>query len=475
MKTTVSIFWSVICISHIAGFLLSNNDEYQVWLTTGDQSKKLSRESPISVSSSYYGYSVWVDRNKRRQTIEGFGAAITNSAAYVIYHSPKRNAIMRDLFGSGIDELGMSYIRLTMGCSDFQAVAPYTYDDLPNGVSTDFDLHHFSINKDKDFVIPILQEALSINPNLKIVASPWTAPAWMKTTHNLFGGDLNSDARYLRTYAQYFVRFIQDYSANGIKIESLTVQNEPLLSRNDYPTMSINVDIMKTFIRDHLGPAFRQANIQTKLLIYDHNWSGSWYPEQILNDAAAKQYVSGVAWHGYEGRHDAPSAFHNLHPDVGMYFTEISGGEWGPRFDDTLTWDMRIIFIGQTLAWAKVVLLWNIALNEHHGPKVGVGGCSNCRGVITIPSNSQSYTKNVEYYALGHMSKFVKPGAVRLETNSFNWDDLQCVAFQNPDGTTVIVVQNPNESKAASFSLDLDGKHYHYNSLPPKSVATFVK
>ena len=371
---------------------------------------------------------------------------------------------------------GISYLRLVMGGSDFQAVAPYTYDDLPNDVNTDFNLTHFSIDKDRAFVIPILKEALSINPSLKILATPWSAPAWMKKSHSLNGGEINTDSNYLRALAHYFVKFIQAYEAEGIHIDALSVQNEPLLSRSGYPTMKMEAATQQTFIRDHLGPLFKQPGSRTnaKILIYDHNWSGSWYPEQVLSDPNAAQYVSGVAWHGYDGRHDTPNAFHNKHPTVGMYFTEISGGGWDTNFTSIITWNARIIFIGQTRAWAKTVLLWNLALDEHHGPLVDVHGCQDCRGVVTIPQNSGSYQREAEYYILGHFSKFVKPGAVRLESNYFNWDDLQCVAFSNPDGSTVIIVQNPNSGKSASFSLDIDAKHYHYNNLPPQSVVTFV-
>lgn len=362
-----------------------------------------------------------------------------------------------------------------MGCSDFQAVQPYTYDDLPSGVQTDFNLNYFNISKDHAFVIPILKEALSINPSLKILATPWTAPAWMKKSHKLFGGEINTDSRYLQVLAEYFVNFIKAYRNEGIQIDSLSVQNEPLLSRDDYPTMTMSAATQQSFIRDYLGPLFRSRNINTKILIYDHNWSGAWYPEQVLSDQRILPYVSGVAWHGYDGRHDTPNGFHDKHPSVGMYFTEISGGGWDTNFASTLTWDARIIFIGQTRAWCKTVLLWNFALDENHGPRVGVHGCQNCRGVVTIQQNSNTYHKEVEYYILGHFSKFVKPGAVRLESNSFNWDDLQCVAFVNTDGSTVVIVQNPNSSKTASFSLDIDAKHYQYNNLPPQSVVTFVK
>ncbi|XP_052256941.1 uncharacterized protein LOC127862039 isoform X2 [Dreissena polymorpha] len=438
-------------------FLLNTNDEYQVWLTTGDMTKKLNREPSCMVTNNHHGYSVWVDRNKRRQTIDGFGAALSNSAAYVLFHSPNRHVIMRDLFGTDENQLGVSYLRLVMGASDLMAVDAYTYDDLANSRDTDFNMSHFTIQKDKDFVIPVLKEALVINPSLTILASPWSSPAWMKMSHKLFGGDFNNGQQYMNAYALYFVKFIEAYQTEGIHIDAITIQNEPLLSRDDYPTMNMNLDVTKAFIRDHIGPMFRKRNINTKILVWDFNWSGAWFPEALVNDGAVKQYIGGVAWHGYDGRHDAPDAFHTKHPDVAL-----------------LTSFTRLIFIGQTKSWSKNVLLWNLALDEHNGPHYHVGGCGNCRGVITVPSGG-GYSKNVEYYAMGHMSRFVKPGAVRLETNNFGWDELQAVAFVNLDGTTVIVVQNPNTSRPASFSLDIDAKHYQYNNLPPQSVVTFVK
>lgn len=179
---------------------------------------------------------------------------------------------------------GVSYIRICIGASDMMAETPYTYDDLSSPYNTDFNLDNFTINKDQRFVIPVLKEALQINPALKIMASPWSAPAWMKKSHKLFGGDFNDDPAYMEAFAKYLIKFIQAYETEGIPIHSFTVQNEPLLSKDDYPTMVMNVDVMKTFIKSHLGPALRQNNLQTKLLIWDFNWSGEWYPENILND-----------------------------------------------------------------------------------------------------------------------------------------------------------------------------------------------
>ncbi|KAL3870680.1 hypothetical protein ACJMK2_038724 [Sinanodonta woodiana] len=452
--------------------LAGDNSVLEVWLTTGDGHKKLSHESSVHASQGTNGGQlVTVDRNRHYQTVDGFGAAISNSAAYVIYHSPQRHEIMQTLFGSS--GIGISYIRLTMGGSDLQAVPPYTYDDLPSGVATDFNLDHFSIAKDREFIIPILKEAISINPKLKILGSPWTAPAWMKTSHSLFGGAFRAEDRYYQALSQYFLKFIQAYAAEGIPIDSITTQNEPMLSRDSYPTMTMSWENQRDLIKTYLGPLFKSHNIKTKIIIFDHNWSGSDYPEHILADSTASSFIAGVAWHCYEGRHDTPLYFHEKHPHVGMYFTECSGGGWDTNSAGTLAFDMRNLFIGQTRAFAKIVLLWNLALDEHSGPKVGVNGCQDCRGVVTVNSNG-GYQKNIEYYSIGHMSKFVQPGAIRLESPYFGWDDLHTVAFKNPDQSVVIVVVNAYSGHPKSFTIELDGKHFQYSNLPNQSVVTFI-
>ncbi|CAH1780737.1 unnamed protein product, partial [Owenia fusiformis] len=395
--------------------------------------------------------------------MDGFGAAITNAAAYNIYSSPQRSQIINDLFGK--DGIGISYIRLTMGGSDFQAVAPYTYNDMPSG-GEDFALNFFSIDNDRDFIIPVLKDALAANPTLKIMATPWSAPAWMKNTRSLNGGFLRDEC--MSVYADYFLRFVQAYASEGITINAITVQNEPLHESQDYPTQHMWWQQQSTFVREHLGP--RLSATSTKIIVYDHNWDDTAFTTGILNDQGTRAFVDGSAWHCYGGNHDSPGGVRNQFPDKNIYFTECSGGEWSPDFGNNLVWNTRLLFIGQPRVWAKTVLLWNMALDSNHGPKVGVGGCSDCRGVITV--DRTSYQREVEYYLIGHFSKFVPTGSVRIDSSNFGWDDVHTVAFEAPDGAIVAVVLNPSSTNTVNFNLNLSGSTYQYNNLPPKSVVT---
>ncbi|KAK3087645.1 hypothetical protein FSP39_008702 [Pinctada imbricata] len=465
MKRILAIY---ICFGVCSSFLF-NNGPLEVYVTCGDGSKKLSPEPSLN-SGSGSGTRINVDRSKRYQTMDGFGAALTNSAAYVIYHSPRRHEIMRSLFGwNGI---GISYVRLTMGGSDFQAVNAYTYDDLPDNNQNDFGMNRFSIDKDKAFVIPILKEALTLNPKLKVMATPWSAPAWMKNNKNLFGGDFNSGSQYQEAYASYFVKFIQAYASEGIKIEAITVQNEPLHKSDSYPTMGMSWQLERDFIKYHLGPKFRSNGINTKILIFDHNWDLKDYPEHIMSDSSAAQYIDGSAWHCYGGRHDTPESFHNKFPSKNIYFTECSGGDWDTNYYDGIVWNFRILMIGQPRSWAKSVLLFNLALDDNHGPRQGVSGCKDCRGVLTVHGDG-SFTKNFEYMYIGHMSKVVQPGAVRVDSSWLGWDSLQSVAFENPDRSVAAVVLNPTASDQ-QIHVDIDGTSYPYN-LKAHCVASFLK
>lgn len=369
--------------------------------------------------------------------------------------------------------IGIEYIRLVMGGSDFNAVEPYTYDDVESG--EDFEMAQFTIEKDLDFTVPLIQLILDINSNIKIMASPWSAPAWMKDNNNLNGGQLKSESQYLEALAEYFVRFVQAYAEQGIEIDAFTTQNEPEHASGGYPTMAMSSEQQKQLIRDYLGPKLVEAGLNTEIVIWDHNWDGAAFPLDILSDSSAKQFVGGTGWHCYGGDKDAPQGVRDQHPDIDVYFTECSGGEWSTDFASNLGWNMQQLFIGQTRVGARSVFMWNMALDENHGPRVGVtGGCSDCRGVITIPS-SGSIEKNVEYYSIAHFSKFVRQGAQRINSAMLPDDDIESVAFQNPDGSMVVVVTNLNWDQSKSFQVSLDWEYFKYDNLPARSVATFIR
>jgi len=440
----------------------------EVWLTTGDGSEKLQRQSDISLSpgSGSNSLQIQVDEDITYQQMDGFGAALTDSAAWLISNTldvTQTYALLNKLF-SPTDGIGISYVRLAMGASDFVASTHYTYDDMPPGL-TDTDLVSFSIARDQAYIIPILQQAKGINPRLKVMGSPWSAPAWMKSPETLYGGSLQSENN--QVYADYFVKFIQAYQAEGIPIDAVTVQNEPHHTDGSYPTMRMERSEQASFVKDHLGPAFDSADIGAKILIWDHNWDEPDYPLGVLGDTDAKRFIAGSAWHCYAGSADAQTVVHNAHPDKDIYFSECTGGDWDTDFASVLVWNFQNLFIGAIRHWAKAVLLWNLALDENNGPHNG--GCEDCRGVVTIRQDGTVHY-NVEYYTIGHLSKFVIPGAYRIESNLYN-GQVETVAFQNPDGSKVLIALNPSTSPE-TFDVEWNGHHFSY-SLPAQSVATF--
>lgn len=443
----------------------------KVWLTTGDKLRLLNREGDLSIRSKQSGSFplITVDTATTFQSIEGFGAALTGSSAYNLNRKMSdinRQTVLKMLFDAN-DGIGISYIRLTIGSSDF-SLSDYTYDDMPAG-QTDEDMSAFSLEKDMPDVIPIAKEILAISPNLRIMGSPWSPPAWMKTSGSMKGGRLNTSA--YGSYAKYFVHYIQSMQAEGIPIDAITIQNEPLYFTANYPCMEMQATDQLSFIKNHLGPAFDTNNIETKIIVYDHNWDNTQYAISILNDPDARKYVAGSAFHAYGGYVSAMSTVHNAHPDKDLYFTEISGGAWANDFGDNLMWNMKNIFLGTTKNWSKVALLWNLVLDQNYGPTNN--GCDNCRGVVTYNTVTEQITYNEEYYSIGHMSKFVRPGAVRVSSHlDQTLTNLDAVAFLNADGSKVIVLCNYS-SDYKSFTMKQGNKYFNY-SVAPKSVASIV-
>jgi glucosylceramidase len=379
-----------------------------------------------------------------------------------------------------------------MGGSDFVAQAAYTYNDLPPG-ETDYEMRRFSIAHDEAQILPLLRQALALNPELRIIASPWSPPAWMKTNQSLIGGQLIDDPRIYRAYARYFVEFLLAYECAGVPVHAVTPQNEPQ-NRNPsgYPGMFMSAGQQAKFIAE-LGPALLAAGLDTKILAYDHNWSmhpddidstppgetpETEYPSMVLADARAAPWVDGVAYHCYFGDPSRQSELHKTFPGADIYFTECSGSH-GPTdppeqvFSDTLKWHARNLVLGVTRNWSRTVINWNLALDPSGGPHVG--GCETCTGVVTV-GPGQTVTRNAEYYTLGHLSRFVRPGAVRVASTSFGttgWNgQIQDVAFRNRDGSTALIVHNQSDDPR-SFAVAV-GRHSFEYSLPGGALATFV-
>lgn len=442
-----------------------------VWLTKGNKTKLFSKEADLSImptNTTTYPL-ISVDTATKFQEIEGFGAALTGSSAYLLNQkldATARTAALNDLF-SPEEGIGISYLRLTMGASDF-SLSDFTYDDMPAG-QTDYSLENFSLGNDQVDVIPVLKEIVQISPAINLMGSPWSPPAWMKTNGNLKGGKLKPVC--YDVYADYFVKYIRQLQNEGITISAVTPQNEPLFYTAGYPCMEMQPADQLSFIKSSLGPKFAAAGLSTKIIIYDHNWDNTNYAISILNDPGARAFIAGSAFHAYAGEVSAMTTVHNAHPDKGLYFTEISGGAWANDFAGNLMWNMKNIFIGTTENWSKTALLWNLALDQNHGPTNN--GCADCRGVITINNSSGNITKNEEYYSIAHFSKYVRPGAVRISTVvPQSLSNTGVVAFQNLDGTKAMVISNySNETK--TFSIKQGIRNFSY-SLSGQSVVTLV-
>ena len=410
---------------------------------------------------------IFVNDTKQFQTIDGFGASLTDSSAWLLRNKlsdAQFQKLMERLFDRE-KGIGLNLLRQPMGSSDF-ALEDYTYDDMPPGQS-DPDLQHFSIEKDERYIIPVLRAALAVNPKIKILATPWSPPAWMKSNDSLVQGSLRPDD--YDAMARYFVKFVKAYERAGIPIFDVTMQNEPLNIEADYPSLLMSSSEQAAFLGTALGPAFRAAGLRTKIFIFDHNWDLTHYPIEVLSDARAAAYTSGIAIHCYGGNAAAQSELHERYPNLPIWLTECSGGSW--QKGNLLDEQVRLI-IDSTRNWSHSVILWNLALDQNHEPHLG--GCKNCRGVITVKTDDGTgeAVPTVDFTALAHVSKFVRPGARRIESNTFGPGSLEDVAFRNPDGSIVLLVLNSG-SKPITFNISWKEKYAVY-TLPGNSAATFT-
>ena len=457
----------------------------RLWLTTGDQSSLLAEQPRVAIGPPVDGVPlITVDPTRTYQRVEGFGASITDSSAHLLASSPHRDAIMRDLFDPE-HGLGLGYLRQPMGASDFVAGEHYTYDDLPAG-HTDYRLAHFSVAHDRAEILPLLRQARSLNPSLKVMATPWSPPAWMKTNGSLVGGRLRDDPRVYHAYARYFVRFVEEYRRAGVPVDALTVQNEPQnRNPNAYPGMDLRPDEEARLVAE-VSAELHRAGLRTRLLGYDHNWSlhpndvgppddpaDPEYARTLLADPGARKALAGTAFHCYFGDPERQSQLHDAYPDKDVYFTECSGSvsqNPATTFPDTLHWQTRMLTVWAVRHWARSVITWNLALDPAGGPHNG--GCDTCFGVVTVDPASGRATPTASYYVLGHASRFVRPGAARIDSTVSG--TIQDVAFRNPDGSIALLVVNDDWGTGSQrFSVRLGGLAFSYE-LPAGAVATFV-
>lgn len=434
------------------------------WLTKPDQSVLLQKQNKFSLNQKNRGEfpTVEINENQRFQTIDGFGYTLTGGSAFVINQldkNTKRN-LLQELFGKKKDSISISYLRISIGASDLN-FAPFTYDDLPEG-ETDLNLEKFSLSMDEKHLIPLLQEILRINPKLKIMGSPWSAPLWMKDKNSFWGGHLQP--KYYEVYAQYFARYIKEMEKRGIKIDAITPQNEPLHDGNN-PSMLMSPSEQIAFVKI-LGKAFQSANIKTKIIIYDHNCDNPNYPIEVLNDAEANKFIDGSAFHLYGGDIGCLSKVKTAHPDKNLYFTEQYTSSKG-EFGGDLNWHIKNLIIGATRNWSRNVLEWNLANDANFKPHTP-GGCNVCKGALTIANNT--ITRNVSYYIVAHASKFVPPDSVRIASSEFK--NFSNVAFKTPNGKIVLIAQNDGK-ETANFNIKFKKKQAAA-TLPAGAVGTFI-
>lgn len=446
--------------------LASDDHEVSRWMTTGNRTSLLEKQPGMSfVAQSTFETIIDVDTSERFQAIDGFGYSLTGGSADLIntkLGATEKANLLRELFLRDDNGIGVSYLRISIGASDLDDHV-FSYCDLPDG-QTDPELNNFSLDEDRENLIPVLRQILALNPDIRIMGSPWSAPAWMKTNNKVKGGSLKPE--FYPAYAKYFVKYVKGMESEGIRIDAITIQNEPENPHNT-PSMLMTWEEQADFVKNHLGPAFEEAGIDTKIVLFDHNCDNPDYPISIMNDPDAKKYVDGSAFHLYLGEIEAMSKVHQAHPDKNLYFTEQwTSGEG--QFDGDLRWHVKHLIVGATRNWGRTVLEWNLASDPNFDPHTGDGGCTQCMGAVTIGDNT--ITRNVAYYIIAHASKFVPPGSVRVASTVV--DGLYNVAFLTPDDKKVLIVVNDNDS-SKKFAIRHKGRFVE-TALASGAVGTYV-
>lgn len=443
----------------------SLKNEVEVWLTTGDQTSLLKKQpNNLNFSDQQNNYpTISVDTAITYQSIDGFGFTLTGGSALLLskMSSSERDKILNELFGCSGDQACISYLRLSVGASDLDDQV-FSYNDLPLG-EEDMTLTKFSLSRDTLYLLPIIKQILSIQPTIKFMATPWSPPTWMKSNGSSIGGSLLP--KYYDVYADYLVKYIQQMENYGVHIDALTIQNEPQHGGNN-PSMLMNANEQALLIKKHLGPKFKANKIHTKIVIWDHNCDRPDYPITILNDPEANKYIDGSAFHLYAGEINALSQVRSAHPTKNLYFTEQWTGANG-HFDGDLQWHIKNVLIGSMKHWSKIALEWNLANDPSFEPHTP-GGCTECKGAITIDGNIVS--KNVAYYIIAHASRFVHPNSIRIESNTIA--NIHQVSFLTPKGKKVMIALNETD-KTELFNIQYKGKKA-IATLPAHSVATFV-
>jgi len=493
MKNILLLIVTFVTISIATGYSQSSKKQYvESWVTDADRSALFQKQSDSIFFGSNRGggSTIIIDEKQQYQEIDGFGYAITGGTAELLMKmSPAaRRKILTEVFALNDNNIGVSYLRLSIGSSDLNSFT-FSYNDLKEN-ETDFELKKFSLSQDLKDVVPVIKEILAINPDIKILGSPWSAPVWMKTNNNIRGGSLKKEC--YDVYARYFVKYLQAMKEQGIKIDAVTVQNEPL-NTNNTPSMRWFWNEEADFIKYNLGPALNKAGLKTKIILFDHNLDRIDYPLAILNDPDVSKYVDGSGFHHYGGEIAAMADLHIARPDKNLYFTEQMVVERPDEKTINIAAQVKRLIIGTTRSWSRNVILWNLAADPKNDPHTDNGGCSMCQGALTLDGDNVS--RNLAYYNIAHASKFVRPGSVRIgstntgdkavyltqdeETQGIrraaiieNSPVLPNVAFRTPDGKIVLIVVNDTYA-VSSFRIQYAGMSASVK-LSPGAAGTYV-
>jgi len=468
-----------IPLTLLGGNSYSSTDGVSILVTTNDRKKDLNKEN-INFSETLHSSRTLIslDPSIRYQEIDGFGAAVTGSSAYnLLKMSPEnRREFLKETFDP-VAGLGYSYIRIAIGCSDF-SLSEYTCCDEPG-------IENFALQSEEtDYVIPVLKEILAINPNIKVLGSPWTCPRWMKVDNLIDLNPFNSwtsghlNPQYYQDYATYFVKWVKAFDNEGINIAAITPQNEPL-NRKNSASLYMGWHEQRDFIKTALGPQMKEAGIRTKIYVFDHNYNydnfeeEQSYPVKIYEDSGADQYITGAAYHDYGGNKEELNRIHDMRPDRELIFTETSIGTWndGLNLEKRLINDMESVALGTVNNWCKGVIVWNLMLDSDRGPW-REGGCKTCYGAVDIDDiDYEKITRNSHYYIIGHLSAVVKPGAVRIGTREMPKESLIYTAFENTDGSYALVLLNKSETDE-NINVTDGSKSFVYK-VPAKSVTSY--
>ena len=379
---------------------------------------------------------------RKLQSILGFGGAFTDATCYTFNRlaPAARDQLFHEMFHPS--EMGLSTGRVCVGASDYSTKL-YSYDDG----DADPDLARFSIEHDREYILPILREARKANPELFLFSTPWSPPGWMKFNNSMLGGSMRN--HYFPVYAQYYLKFLQAYASEGVPVQALTSQNEVDTDQDGrMPACLWGQEYEIQFVRDHLGPLLEKNGVNTNIWVLDHNYSLWGRALCTLEDERLRQYCNAVAWHGYYGKPEMMMKVQDAYPEIEMHWTEGGPDYTDPGYsNDWCKWGG--IFTDALSNWCRSITAWNLALDEHGKPNIGPFPCG---GVVTIDSQSREITRSGQFWAFAQFSRVIRRGARRFESSS-RMGDVRHVAVENPDGRYVLILTNPGAARSIELRL----------------------